>query len=79
MTSITAHSGGGSGLHLRNLDHRQEQAQLADRVGESLIVHRLGDVDVAAQIVTALDLDLVIGGGEHHDWRAPQLLSLIHI
>jgi hypothetical protein len=68
--------GGGKGrrtghsvLGVRNLDHRQEQPELADRLGETLIIHRLGDVDVAAQIVAALDLDLVVGGGEHDDRR----------
>ena len=42
----------------RDLDDGEEQAELADGVGEAFVVHRLGDVDVAAEIVAALDLAL---------------------
>ena len=49
----------------RNLHHGEEQAELADGVGEALVVHRLGDVDVGAEIVAALDLALVVGRRQH--------------
>ena len=53
-----------------DLHDGEEQAELADGVGEALIVDGLGDVDVGAEIVAALDLAVVVGGGEHHDRRA---------
>nr|GFD55161.1 hypothetical protein [Tanacetum cinerariifolium] len=40
--------------------------ELADSLSEALIIDRLGDVDVAAEVVAALDLHLVVGGGQHH-------------
>ena len=53
-----------------NLNDGEEQSELANGVGEAFVVHRLGDVDVAAEFVAALDLLGVVGGGEHHDRRA---------
>ena len=52
---------------LGDLHHGEEQAKLLDGVGKAVIVDRLGDIDIGAQIVAALDLALVIGGGEHND------------
>src|ERR1700761_4520456 len=48
----------------RYLHHGEEQTQLPDGVGETLVVHGLGDVDVAAQFVAALDLLGIVGGGQ---------------
>ncbi len=42
-----------------------EQSELLDCMGKFLIIDRLGDVDVAAQIVAALDFSLVIGRRQH--------------
>ena len=55
----------------RHLDDGEEQAELANGVGEAFVVHRLGDVDVAAEFVAALDLLGIVGRGQHHHRRAP--------
>ena len=59
----------GSGS-FRNLDDREEQAELADGVGEAFVVHGLGDVDIGAEVVAALDLAAVVGRRQHDDRRA---------
>ena len=41
---------------LRDLHDREEQPELADRVGETFVIDRLGYIDVGAEIVAALDL-----------------------
>src|SRR5882757_11548333 len=62
---------------LRNLNDGKEQSKLSNGVGKAFVIHRLGDVDVAAQLVAALDFLGVVGGGEHHDRRAPQILVVL--
>src|SRR3984893_3740041 len=37
-----------------------------------LVIDRFCDVDVATKVVAALDLDLVVGRGQHHDGGATQ-------
>src|SRR4051812_36147874 len=49
----------------RQVDDLQEQPEPADGLEERLALHRLGDVDVAAQFVTAFDLARVVGRREH--------------
>ena len=39
-------------------------------LAKPFVVHRLGDVDVGAEIVAALDLAAVVGGRQHDDGRA---------
>src|SRR5579862_2726009 len=63
----------------RNLNDREEKAELPDRVGEALVVHGLGDVDAAAEFVASLDLLGVVGRGQHHHGRAPEMLALLQL
>ncbi len=42
-------------------------------IGETLVVDGLGDVDVSAQIVAALDFPAIVGGGEHDHRRSPHV------
>src|SRR6185369_7225380 len=51
----------------RQLDDLQEKAEPLDRVDELLVFHRLGDVHVAAELITAFDLARVVGRGQHDD------------
>ncbi len=51
----------------RNLYDGKEKTELADGVGNILVVDGLGDVDVAAQFVAALDLLLVVRRRENND------------
>src|SRR6185437_6960833 len=54
--------------------HGQEQAELADRRREALVIDRLGDVDVASEVVAFLDLDAVVRRGQHDDWNPLEML-----
>ena len=44
-----------------HLHDREEEAELANRVGEAVVVDRLGDVDIRAQIIAALNFPTIIG------------------
>src|SRR5579883_703871 len=52
---------------LGDADDLEEKAEPLDGLDEPLIVHGLGDVDAAPQLVAALDLPRVVGGGQHDD------------
>ena len=43
---------------------------MADRVGKAFVIHGLGDVDVAAQLVAAFDFVLVVRGCQYDNRRA---------
>ncbi len=45
----------------------QEQAQPIDGLDERLVVHGLGDVDAASQLVAALNFARIVGRGQHDD------------
>src|SRR6202035_5039904 len=62
---------------LRNLNDGEEQPELANGVGEAFVVHRLGDVDVAAEFIAALDLMQIVGRREHDDRRAFQIVVFL--
>src|SRR5260370_37218079 len=62
-----------------NLDDGEEQTELANGVGETLVIDRLGDVDVAAKFVEAFDLLGIVGRGEHHDRVSLQVLVLLDL
>src|SRR4030042_6498581 len=49
---------------LRYHQHRHEKAELANGVGELLVIHRLGNVDVAAELIKKGYPPGIIGGGE---------------
>src|ERR1700716_2155721 len=55
---------------LWDLNEGKEQSELANGGGEAFVFHRLGDVDVAAEFIAALDFLGIVGGGENHDRRA---------
>src|SRR6185295_5272691 len=60
----------------RNLDDREEKPELPDGMGEVLVVHGLGNVDIAPEIIATLDLHCVVGGGENHDRAALEVFVL---
>src|SRR5205085_8409310 len=62
---------------LRDLNDGKEQSKLANGVGKAFVVHRLGNIDVAAEFIAALDFLRVVGGGEHHDRRGFQILVVL--
>src|SRR6185436_18711462 len=45
-------------------------------MGEALIVHGLGNVDIASEIVATLDLDRIVRGGENHHGAALEVFVL---
>ena len=57
---------------LGDLHNGQEQSQLHDRLGEILIDQGLRNVNIATEIVAALDLGLVVGRGQDDDGRAAE-------
>ena len=57
-------------VDFRNLNNREEQAELTDCVCEALIIDRLGHIDVGSEVVATLDLAAVVGSGEHDHRRA---------
>jgi hypothetical protein len=59
------------------LQDLQEQSELLDRVDEFFIVDRLGDVDVAAEIIAALDFGSVIGRRQHDHGQYPEMLAFV--
>src|SRR5258708_1630115 len=62
---------------LRDLNDGKEQSELANGVGKTFVIHRLGDVDIAAEFVAALDFLGVVGGGEHYDRCAFQIFVVL--
>src|ERR1700716_1550829 len=51
----------------RNLNDGEKQPELTNGVGEAFVVHRLGDVDVTAEFIAALDLLGIVRRGENHN------------
>src|SRR3954449_8284752 len=60
----------------RNLDDGEEKPELADGMGEVLVVHGLGNVDIASEIIATLDLHRIVSGGENHHRAALEVLVL---
>src|ERR1700722_8451162 len=61
----------------RHLDDGEKQSELANGVGEAFVVHRLGDVDIAAELVATLDFLGIVGRGEHHHRRTSQIFVFL--
>src|SRR5258705_3633726 len=59
------------------LDDGEEQAELANGVGEAFVIHRLGDVDVATELIATLYFTRIVGGGQHHDRRRSQIFVVL--
>ncbi len=51
---------------------------MADRVRELAIIHRLGDVDAAAELVAPRHLASVVGGGQDDHRDASRSLFGLH-
>src|SRR4030066_1907761 len=58
--------------------HQEEEPELADGLGELLIVHRFGDVDVAAELIAPPYFSGIVGGGEDDHGYAFCALVLFH-
>ena len=65
-TTLMVDSSTRSGIR-RHLDDRKEQTELLYGVGKPFVVHRLGDVDIGAEIVAMLDLAAVVRRRQHND------------
>src|SRR5436190_22042423 len=64
--------GGNAFGDLRDLHHAHEEADVFDGVGKFIVVQRLDDVVVAAQLVTALHFPRIIRSSQHADGYFPQ-------
>src|SRR5688572_9993461 len=60
-------------LDRRKLQECDEQPESPHRLRELIIIHRLLDVNIAAELVTALDLARIIRGGQHDHRQLVQL------
>ena len=56
-----------------DLNYREKQAKLTNRIGKALVIYRFGDVYVTSEIVAALDFNLVIRRRQDDHWRAVYL------
>src|SRR5436190_13487580 len=56
----------------RDLDQADEQTELRDGLGESIVTHGLDDVVIATQFVAARHFAWIVGRGQHADRQLAQ-------